>query len=228
MNDQFDGQQNDEALQRATQDAVKEIIGMNSAPEPSTALVAPRPRDASGKFVPRQKLSKTQKSQQTMQRVLGKKDESGKTLEERVAEHLLNTALTVGEAGLMAGAKAFETVEARAHGKVPDNEMTIQALERQAVRVVVLAPPELMHPEPIRLEDLQKRPPRQPSFAAAPLSDRPPLTIEGKFTTNPAPVSEPKKQETKTVECRCVEDSPMYCQAHKPSAQNSEGANDRS
>jgi len=206
MPDQFNTEANDAAMVQAVKDA------MGVAPtEPSTAL-APRPRDGNGRYVPKQKLSKSQKSQQTMQRVLATKDESGKTLEERVAAHLLETALTVGESGLMAGAKAFETVEARAHGKVPDNEQTLEALQRQSIRVVVLGAPELMHPEPMTEEQLRGEVPTKPSFADLPF-------IEGEFTTKPAPkLPAPKKKaEVKPeVPCTCAEDSPVYCKAHRP------------
>ncbi len=226
MPDQFNTEANDAAMVQA----VKDAMGITPAPEQSTAIV-PRPRDGNGRYVPKQKLSKAQKSQQTMQRVLAKKDETGKTLEERVATHLLETAEKVGESGLMAAAKAFETVEARAHGKVPDNEQTLEALQRQSIRVVVLGAPELMHPEPMTEEQLRGTVPKRPSFAEASFADREPLTIEGKFTTNPAPkLPEPKKPETKTetVECRCVEDSPMYCPVHKPSVLAQKGNDERS
>lgn len=210
MPDQFNTEQNDEALKLATQAA----MGIVPTPEPSTAIV-PRQRDAGGKFVPRQKLSKAQKSQQTMQRVLAKKNETGMTLEERVATHLLEEAEKVGASGLMAAAKAFETVEARAHGKVPDNEQTLEALQRQTVRVVILGAPELMHPETLTEEQLRPSVPKRPSFADAPF-------IEGTVvSTNslPAPkLPEPKKKAevVPAVPCTCAEDSPLYCQAHKP------------
>jgi hypothetical protein len=211
MPDQFNTDQNDEAMQKATQAA----MGIVPAPEQSTAIV-PRQRDAGGKFVPRQKLSKAQKSQQTLQRVLAKKDETGRTLEERVATHLLETAEKATESGLMAAAKAFETVEARAHGKVPDNEQTLEALQRQSVRVVILGAPELMHPETLTEEQLRPAVPKRPSFADVPF-------IEGTVvSTNsvPAPkLPEPKKaKEDKPPQkpCTCEKDSPVYCEAHRP------------
>jgi hypothetical protein len=154
---------NDLNLQRATEE-----LAAIAQPAPSTTRAEVRTRDAKGRFQPKTKLTKSQKSQKTMQKVLAKKDETGATLEERVATHLLNTAATVDQDGLMAGAKALETVLARAHGKVPESSESLAALQRDQVKVVIITSPELMNKEVLAFEDLERKRPTKPSFSDAP------------------------------------------------------------
>jgi hypothetical protein len=155
--------------------AVKELL---AAPQETTALAEIRPRDGLGRYTPKTKLTKSQRSQKTMQKVLALKDATGKTLEERVATHLLKTAEAVDQDGLIAGAKALETILARAHGKVPESAESLAAMQRDAVNIVFISQPELMHNELTRYED-QPRKPLKPSFADAELvSENPPTNFD--------------------------------------------------
>jgi hypothetical protein len=172
-------EQNDVALSRATlEKAMAEIL---TAPPQETVALVERPRDtATGRYTPKVKLSKAAKSQKLMQKVLALKDATGKTLEERVATHLLNTSLTVDQVGLMAGAKTLETILARAVGKVPESAESLAAMQRDAVRIVFIQTPELMNNAVTRYEDQVKKPLR-PSW------DNPPY-IDGEIVNeNPAP-----------------------------------------
>lgn len=213
MSDQFNTDQNEATLRRVTQEA----MGISPAVEPSTAIV-PRPRDGNGRFLAKQKKSKAQKSTESIQRVMTEKDATGKTREERLVAHLLDTALTAGSKDLMSAAKAYEVTSARAWGKIRESEESLAALERQAVRVVILSDLSLTNQPPIPLEDLQKKAPRQPSFADAPFAERTPPTIEGiVVSTNPKELPETvKKPEAKIVECTCQVDSMLYCKVHRP------------
>jgi hypothetical protein len=215
---EFNSEQNDAALQVATQ-ALKEV--QLAEQQTSTALVAPRPRGENGRYLSKKKKSKAQKSTESIQRVMTEKNEEGLTREERLVAHLVDTAMTAEAKDLMSAAKVYEVTSARAWGKVRESEESLAALERQAVKVVMLSPLDLMNPAPVRIEDLQRAAPRQPSFAQ-------PSFIEGEVvSTNPPapPVPEPvKKSAVKPVECRCDQDSPMYCPPHSPSVLNSRRA----
>ena len=98
--------------------------------------------------IPRCAVSRCEQQAQRVQRLLTKKVEGGKTVEVQMAEHLAKTVLECGPDNVVGAAKAFETLEARAWGKVRENEDTLDALHRANVKVVIVQMPENLQPMP--------------------------------------------------------------------------------
>jgi hypothetical protein len=180
---------------------------------------------ASGKFTKKPKMTLAQKSAHTLHRVLQKKDESGKTLEERVATHLLETSLTVGAKDLMGGAKALETVLARVHGRVkPSQEEMDKDVVSTHISAIYITVPNLPNQGELKpAEELKPHFDNMPYIDAEVVHTNPQLTAEQlrpEVKEKPTTIQAITKawsgaEEGPSPGCRCVEDSPAYCPVHR-------------
>jgi hypothetical protein len=203
----------------ALQAAIEKI---KNAEQAAGAAIVPRPRDVSGRFTKKAKLTKAQKSTLRLQNILTKKDpETGLTIEEKLVEHLVTTAMECGPKDLMAAAKTYATVEERAWGRVAPSEAELNENIRNPVLIVHITDP----PLPCQGE-LKVAEPLRPSFGDAPyidaelISTNPQLTAEQMDPYKPEP-KKPEVPEKKIEEpepCSCQVDSPPYCVnlSHRP------------
>jgi hypothetical protein len=204
----------------ALQNAINKI---KNAEQAATSALVTQPRDlASGRFAKKPKLSPAQKSTQRLQNTLTKKDEAGKTVEDKLVEHLVDTALQCGPKDLMAAQKTYETLEARAWGRVAPSEAEVNAnTAGPPIKTVYIAFANLPCQGELRpAEELRPHFDGEAPFIDAEVVEQNPrLTAEQmdpyKDLKKPeAPKAKPEP--VPSVPCTCVEDSPMYCLAHRP------------
>jgi hypothetical protein len=210
----------------ALEAAIKKIKDAQQA-EASAIVVKPR-EISTGRFSKKPKMTLAQKSAQTLHRVLQKKDEAGKTLEERVATHLLETSLTVGAKDLMGGAKCLETVLARVHGRVkPSQEEMDKDVSTTNLTAIYIGLPPLPCSGEIEHQPTAELKPHfdgeMPFINAEVVEQNPRLTAEQlrpeAEKPKPTTIQEITKvwngaEERPNPRCRCIEDSPMYCSVH--------------
>lgn len=202
----------------ALEAAIKKIKDAQAAE--ASALVV-KPRDlATGRFQKKPKMTLAQKSAQTLHRVLQKKNEAGVTLEERVAEHLLETSLTVGAKDLMGGAKVLETVLSRVHGRVkPSQEEMDKDVVATHISAIYITVPNL--PNQGELKPAEELRPHfdgaQPFLEGEVLYTNPQLSAaELQPEVKPSKPKAPKEkpEPVPSVPCTCSTDSEQYCRAH--------------
>jgi hypothetical protein len=149
-----------------------------------------RLKDKSGKFVRKPKqVPETREVTDMMRRLLnsaeadsnGKLIKGAKTRFRKMFDNMVDIATnraTIKEfdkegnlesesadaKAMMAAVKAFEVLMARAYGKVAPGDEEMDALKTAGVKIVVIPPPDLMHPETVA-EDHKS--PTKPSFIDA-------------------------------------------------------------
>jgi len=205
----------------ALEAAIKKIKDAQQA-EASALVVQPRSL-TSGRFTKKAQLTKAEKSTLRLQNILTKKDAvTGKTTEEKLVEHLIGTAMECGPKDLMAAAKTYATVEERAWGRVAPSEAEVNA-NTAGPHITAIY---IHHPDLPNTGEWKPNETPKPNFGAAPFVDAELVEQNPRLTTEEMdPYKDVKKPEAKpkakpepmpSVPCTCIEDSPMYCAAHRP------------
>lgn len=147
-------------------------------PPPEGAIeVVVRNRDGSsrtaykkdGKFIKRQRPMPEAREVTRMLRTLLNQAEAGpdgkiapgtKTRLRKMFDNIVAIATNTDPDNMMAAIKAFEALMARTYGKVMPSDQELDALSLAGVKVVIVQPPEMMHPKVQEERSFEKKQPR--------------------------------------------------------------------
>jgi hypothetical protein len=190
--------------------------------EETTTALAVKPTDEKGRFIKRTKAHAptgreiTSFIREYLQGRLEVSDETGKLTKdskkrmERILDNQVFIASDATVEARSASVKAAQLLMERAYGRASASDEDRASMERAAVRIVIVTPPDLPN-----MGEMQPREKITPNFADAPFVDAELIQQNPRLTAEQMnPDKELKKPEP--VLCECATQSPRYCPRHRP------------